>query len=122
MIGAVVTPPLADSTYAGGRRGKERAASLRAEQRLAAGGRSLPRPGAATAPTTPSVRRVAIVYPHANLDTVPSLIGAAEQLARAGYQVDMFTYRQAGQPDPDFASPSIRLRSLGVEGLADHST
>src|SRR5207245_351828 len=34
----------ADSTYAGGRRGKERAASLRAEQRLAAGGRSLPRP------------------------------------------------------------------------------
>jgi glycosyltransferase involved in cell wall biosynthesis len=65
---------------------------------------------------------VAIVYPHANLDTVPSLIGAAEQLARAGYQVDMFTYRQAGQPDPDFASPSIRLRSLGVEGLADHST
>src|SRR5438132_14189162 len=33
------------STYAGGRRGKERAASLRAEQRLAAGGRRLPRPG-----------------------------------------------------------------------------
>jgi hypothetical protein len=30
---------------AGGRRGKERAASLRAEQRLAAGGRRLPRPG-----------------------------------------------------------------------------
>src|SRR5207302_8256317 len=36
--------PGADSTYAGGRRGKERAASLRAEQRLAAGGRRLPRP------------------------------------------------------------------------------
>jgi hypothetical protein len=47
----------ADSTYAGGRRGKERslprsaarraewAASLRAEQRLAAGGCKLPRPG-----------------------------------------------------------------------------
>src|SRR5207237_420518 len=32
----------AASTYAGGRRGKERAASLRAQQRLAAGGR---RPG-----------------------------------------------------------------------------
>src|SRR5580765_1584702 len=29
---------------AGGRRGKERAASLRAQQRLAAGGRRLPRP------------------------------------------------------------------------------
>src|SRR5215831_17687773 len=34
------------ASYAGGRRGKERAASLRAEQRLAAGGRSLPRPKA----------------------------------------------------------------------------
>src|SRR6266542_5442422 len=33
--------------HAGGRRGKERAASLRAQQRLAAGGRSLPRPGQA---------------------------------------------------------------------------
>jgi hypothetical protein len=38
------------STYAGGRRGKERAASLRAEQRLAAGGRRLPRPGKLVVP------------------------------------------------------------------------
>src|SRR5579871_3085619 len=36
------------STYAGGRRGKERVASLRAEQRLAAGGCKLPRPGHVT--------------------------------------------------------------------------
>ena len=34
---------------AGGRRGKERAASLRAQQRLAAGGRRLPRPGSVRA-------------------------------------------------------------------------
>jgi hypothetical protein len=66
--------------------------------------------------------RLAIVYPRANLDTVPSLIGAAEQLAEAGHDVDVFTYRQAGQPDPDFAQPRIHLRSLGVEGLADYST
>jgi glycosyltransferase involved in cell wall biosynthesis len=66
--------------------------------------------------------RLAVVYPRANLDTVPSLIGAVEQLAEAGYTVDVFTYRQAGQPDPDFSSASIRLRSLGVEGLADYST
>lgn len=67
-------------------------------------------------------RRLAIVYPRANLDTVPSLIGAAEQLAEADFDVDVFTLRQAGQPDTAFASPRIRLRSLGVEGLADHST
>src|SRR5207302_5331934 len=36
--------PYGGSSYAGGRRGKEREASLRAEQRLAAGGRRLPRP------------------------------------------------------------------------------
>jgi glycosyltransferase involved in cell wall biosynthesis len=66
--------------------------------------------------------RLAIVYPRANLDTVPSLIGAAEQLAEAGHAVDVFTYRQAGQPDPEFTSPGIRLRALGVEGLADAST
>jgi glycosyltransferase involved in cell wall biosynthesis len=66
--------------------------------------------------------RLAIVYPRANLDTVPSLIGAAEQLADAGHDVDVLTYRQAGQPDPEFAAQNIRLRSLGVEGLADFST
>jgi glycosyltransferase involved in cell wall biosynthesis len=66
--------------------------------------------------------RLAIVYPRANLDTVPSLIGAAEQLAAAGHDVEVFTYRQAGQPDPEFSSTRIRLRSLGVEGLADYST
>src|SRR5947209_864219 len=66
--------------------------------------------------------RVALVYPRANLDTVPSLIGTVELLAERGYDVEVFTHRQAGEPPPAFASPRIRLRWLGVEGLADHST
>jgi glycosyltransferase involved in cell wall biosynthesis len=68
------------------------------------------------------VSRVGIVYPRANVDTVPSLIGAAELFAEHGYDVDLFTYTQAGQPVPEFSSSRIRLRSLGVDGLADHST
>src|SRR5438552_2395395 len=66
--------------------------------------------------------RVAIVYPRANVDTVPSLIGAAEQLAERGYDVDLYTYLHAGQASPSFASQRIRLHPLGVEGLADRST
>ena len=66
--------------------------------------------------------RVAIVYPRAILDTVPSLVGAAEMLAEHGHDVDVLTYTSAGQPPAHFASERIQLRSLGVEGLADHST
>ena len=66
--------------------------------------------------------KIAIVYPRANIDTVPSLIGAAEELAAHGYDVDLFTYTQAGQPAPEFGSARIRLRVLGTEGLVDHST
>src|SRR5438309_8394673 len=44
------------SSYAGGRRGKERAASLRAEQRLAAGGRRLPDPDRVTLPDPDALR------------------------------------------------------------------
>jgi glycosyltransferase involved in cell wall biosynthesis len=66
--------------------------------------------------------RIGIVYPRANIDTIPSLVGAAELLAEAGHMVDLVTYATAGQPAPVFGSPSVRLRPLGVEGLADHST
>jgi glycosyltransferase involved in cell wall biosynthesis len=66
--------------------------------------------------------RVAIVYPRANIDTVPSLVGAAELLAGHGYAVDVFTLNGAGQPPPRFAHERIHVRSLGVEGLADQST
>jgi glycosyltransferase involved in cell wall biosynthesis len=68
------------------------------------------------------VSRIGIVYPNANIDTVPTLIGAAEAFAEHGYDVDLFAYTQAGQPAPQFSSPRIRLRSLGVQGLADHSS
>ncbi|HET6318662.1 MAG TPA: hypothetical protein VFG86_19575 [Chloroflexota bacterium] len=66
--------------------------------------------------------RVGIVYPRANIDTVPSLVAAVEEFARTGYAVDVFAYTQAGQPEPTFDSPRVHLRSLGVEGLVDHST
>ncbi|HEX8968214.1 MAG TPA: hypothetical protein VF937_10055 [Chloroflexota bacterium] len=66
--------------------------------------------------------RVAIVYPRGNVDSVPSLVGAAEMLAEAGYDVDLYTYLQAGQTAPIFVSPRVHVRPLGVEGLADHST
>jgi hypothetical protein len=66
--------------------------------------------------------RIGIVYPRANVDSVPSLVGAAEMLAEAGHEVHLFTYATAGQGLPAFESPGVRLRPLGVEGLAEHST
>jgi glycosyltransferase involved in cell wall biosynthesis len=68
------------------------------------------------------MRSVALVYPRANLDTVPSLVGAVELLAAHDYDVEVFTTFAAGQPAPAFASPRVRLRSLGVEGALDVST
>jgi glycosyltransferase involved in cell wall biosynthesis len=68
------------------------------------------------------VKRVAIVYPRANIDSVPSLVGAAEAFADRGYDVDLYTLLQAGEPDPRFSSPLIRPRSLGTVGLADQTT
>jgi hypothetical protein len=68
------------------------------------------------------VSRIGIVYPRSNVDTVPSLIGAAEALAEYGYDVDLYAYTLAGQPAPRFTSERIRSRSLGVEGLTDHSS
>jgi glycosyltransferase involved in cell wall biosynthesis len=53
---------------------------------------------------------------------VPSLSGAIEELAAHEYEVDVLTVSQAGQPAPEFSSPRVRVRSLGVDGLADHST
>lgn len=66
--------------------------------------------------------RIGLIYPRANIDTVPSLVGLLDELAARGHAVDVFTYRQAGQHAPSFASPRVRLRPLGVEGLADYST
>src|SRR5579864_5520078 len=66
--------------------------------------------------------RIGIVYPRANIDTVPSLVGATDMLAEAGHQVHLFTYVSAGLPPPSFGSTRVKLRPLGVEGLAEHST
>jgi hypothetical protein len=66
--------------------------------------------------------RIGIFFPRAILDTVPSLVGAAELLAERGHEVDIFTYTVAGQPPAHFASEQIRVRSLGIEGLAEQTT
>jgi len=66
--------------------------------------------------------RVGVVYPRANLDTVPSLVGVIEALAKRGYEVDVFTRSIAGQDEPAFSSPNVHLLSLGVEGLAERAT
>jgi len=66
--------------------------------------------------------KVGIVYPRANVDTVPSLVGAVEVLAEAGHEVHVFTYAVAGQRLATFTSSRVRVHTLGVEGLAEHST
>src|ERR1051326_880503 len=66
--------------------------------------------------------RIGIVSPRANVDTIPSLVGAAEMLAEAGHEVHLFAYVTAGQPLPSFESAGVKLRALGVEGLAEYST
>jgi glycosyltransferase involved in cell wall biosynthesis len=58
--------------------------------------------------------RVAIVYPRATFDTVPSLLNAAELLARHALEVDVYTFRRA-DGSPRFANPRIHVRSLGAE-------
>jgi glycosyltransferase involved in cell wall biosynthesis len=62
------------------------------------------------------------VYPHPNLDSVPSLVAAIERLADRGYDVDVHTTLQAGQAAPSFASTRVRIRPLGTEGLVDQTT
>src|ERR1051326_6827075 len=66
--------------------------------------------------------RIGIVYPRANVDTVPSLVGAAEFLAEAGHEGHLFTYAAAGQPRASVAAANVKLRQLGTQGLAEHST
>jgi glycosyltransferase involved in cell wall biosynthesis len=52
-------------------------------------------------------KRIGIVHPYENLDTVPSICLAAEMLAGAGYQVDVFTPLSPEYPVPSFKSPNI---------------
>lgn len=69
-----------------------------------------------------AVNRIGIVYPRANIDTVPSLVAAIDQFAEAGYELDVYTLTQAGQALPNFDSPLVHVHSLGIEGAIDHST
>jgi glycosyltransferase involved in cell wall biosynthesis len=62
----------------------------------------------------PGCTRVAIVYPRATFDTVPSLLNAAELLARRELEVDVYTLVRA-DGSPRFANPRIHVRSLGTE-------
>jgi glycosyltransferase involved in cell wall biosynthesis len=61
----------------------------------------------------PGRTRVAIVYPRATFDTVPSLLNAAELLARHELEVDVYTFVRA-DGSPRFANPRIHVRSLGT--------
>ena len=59
--------------------------------------------------------RVGIVYPHANVDTVPSLVGAAEVFAEHGYDVDLFTFDTPGGPSVAGVSPNSGPSPGGVQ-------
>lgn len=64
-----------------------------------------------------SLERVAIVYPRATFDSVPTLCGAVEVLARRGYLVEVFACRNPGEHPPRFDTPGVRFHSLGPEEL-----
>jgi len=55
-------------------------------------------------------QRVAIVYPDASLDTVPSLHAAALLLSEHGYLVDVFTFESAHYATPVFDNGRVNLR------------
>lgn len=61
---------------------------------------------------------MAVVYPRATLDTVPSLFNAAELLDRHGFGVDLFVRSAGDAAPPRFTSQEIRLHSLGAETVA----
>ena len=54
-------------------------------------------------------RRIAIVYPWGNLDTVPSLCNAANLLANVGYGVEIFTNLDHRFITPSFSNKLIKV-------------
>ncbi|GAC1325551.1 MAG: hypothetical protein NVSMB2_24190 [Chloroflexota bacterium] len=63
---------------------------------------------------------LAVAYPHANLDTIPSLVAVIEMLANAGHAVDIYTVANADHLTPRFAAADrIRLRPIGRDTTAD---
>lgn len=64
--------------------------------------------------------KLAVIYPHPNLDTIPSLVAVIEMLARAGHDVDVYTAVGADHPTPSFsAADRVRLRPIGRDTSAD---
>jgi glycosyltransferase involved in cell wall biosynthesis len=59
--------------------------------------------------------RIAIVYPRTNVDSVPCLVGAADALARAAYDVDLLVSTRAGAPLPCFATDRVHIVSIGTD-------
>lgn len=59
-----------------------------------------------------SVRRIGIIYPFANFDSVPSLYNTAILLAQHGYEIDIFTCFDQDYLPPVFTEEQIRLISL----------
>jgi glycosyltransferase involved in cell wall biosynthesis len=52
-------------------------------------------------------KRIGIVHPYENLDTVPCVCLAIEMLAKAGYHVDVFTPISPDYLIPSFTTPNI---------------
>lgn len=64
--------------------------------------------------------RLAVVYPHPNLDTIPSLVATIEALARAGHHVTVFTLTGTEHTPARFAaSDRIQVDTLGRDASAD---
>jgi glycosyltransferase involved in cell wall biosynthesis len=61
-------------------------------------------------------RRVAIVYPAGNLDSVPSLCNTAVLLAEHGYWVDVFTYFDDVHVRPVFQNARISILPASISG------
>jgi hypothetical protein len=55
------------------------------------------------------MRRIGIFYPFGNMDSIPCLVSTITLLARAGYEVDVFTRVDSGHVSPEFSDEKISL-------------
>ncbi len=61
-------------------------------------------------------KRVAIVYPFANIDSVPSMVNTVDLLVKAGYWVDVFTGFSDLYVKPNFTSEMVTV--LPLDGIS----
>lgn len=64
-------------------------------------------------------KRIAIVYPGANLDSIPTVHSALVLLAQAGYQVDVFTQFDAAHLKPAFEDARITILPAYIPGRSE---